>query len=42
MSKKIMVVDDSRIVQMQMQKILSDTEYEIVACCQNGEDALDM
>ena len=37
MSKKIMVVDDSRIVQMQMQKILSDTEYEIVACCQNGE-----
>ena len=33
MSKKIMVVDDSRIVQMQMQKILSDTEYEIVACC---------
>ena len=29
MSKKIMVVDDSRIVQMQMQKILSDTEYEL-------------
>lgn len=42
MSKKIMVVDDSRIVQLQLQKILSDTDYEIVACCQNGEDALEM
>ena len=36
MSKKVMVVDDSRIVQLQLQKILSDTEYEVVACCQSG------
>ena len=42
MSKRIMVVDDSRIVQLQLQKILSDTDYEVVACCQNGEDALEM
>ena len=42
MTKKIMVVDDSRIVQLNLQKILSDTEYEVVACCQNGEDALAM
>lgn len=42
MSKRIMVVDDSRIVQLQLQKILSDTDYQVVACCQNGEDALEM
>ncbi len=41
MSKKVMVVDDSRIVQLQLQKILSDTEYEVVACCQSGEEALE-
>ena len=40
MSKKIMIVDDSRIAQMQLQKALSDSEYEVVACCQNGEDAV--
>ena len=40
MSKKVMVVDDSRIVQLQMQKLLADTDYKIVACCQSGEDAL--
>ena len=40
MSKRIMVVDDSRIVQLQMQKILSDSDYQVVACCQSGEDAL--
>lgn len=40
MSKKIMVVDDSRIAQLQLQEILAGTEYEVVACCQNGEDAL--
>lgn len=41
MPKKIMVVDDSRIVQLQLQKILSGTEYEVIACCQSGEDALE-
>ncbi len=41
MSKKVMVVDDSRIVQLQLQKILSDTEYQVVACCQSGEEALE-
>lgn len=40
MSKKVMVVDDSRIVQLQLQKILSDTEYQVVACCQSGEEAI--
>lgn len=40
MSKKVMIVDDSRIAQLQLQEILAGTEYEVVACCQNGEDAL--
>ena len=40
MSKKIMVVDDSRIAQLQLQQILSDSEYEVVGCCQSGEEAL--
>ena len=39
MAKKVMVVDDSRIVQLQLQNILSDTDYQVIACCQNGEDA---
>ena len=42
MSKKIMVVDDSRIAQLQLQEMLSGTDYEVVACCQNGEDALSL
>ena len=42
MSKKVMIVDDSRIVQLQLQKILADTDYEVAACCQSGEDALEM
>lgn len=41
-SKRIMIVDDSRIAQLQLQKILTDTEYEVVTCCQSGEDALKM
>ncbi len=40
MSKKIMVVDDSRVVQLQLQKALSDSEYEVVSCCQSGEEAV--
>lgn len=42
MSKKIMVVDDSRIAQLQLQEMLAGTDYEVVACCQSGECALDM
>ena len=40
MAKKIMVVDDSRIAQLQLQEILAGTEYEVVACCQSGEEAI--
>ena len=41
MSKKIMVVDDSRMVQLQLQKVLSGTDYQVVACCQSGEEAVE-
>lgn len=40
MAKKIMIVDDSRIAQLQLQEILAEAGYEVAACCQNGEDAL--
>ena len=40
MSKKLMVVDDSRIAQLQLQEALSGTEYEVISCCQNGEEAI--
>lgn len=40
MKKKIMVVDDSRMLLLQLQKILEDSEYEIVAYCQDGESAI--
>lgn len=41
MSKRIMVVDDSRIAQMQLEKVLPGTEYEVAACCQTAEEALE-
>lgn len=40
MSKRIMIVDDSRIAQVQLKKALSGSAYEVVVCCQNGEDAV--
>ncbi len=40
MVKRLMVVDDSRVVHLQLAKMLQDTEYEIVAYCQDGETAV--
>lgn len=40
MGKRVMVVDDSMLVQFQIQNILSGSGYEIVACCWTGEEAL--
>lgn len=42
MAKRIMVVDDSRVVQLKMEKILTGTDYQVVACCQSGEEALEL
>ena len=33
MSKRIMVVDDSRLVRVQMEDALAGTEYEVAAYC---------
>lgn len=38
--KKIMVVDDSRVVQIQLSKILEGTDFEIAAYCRTGEEAI--
>lgn len=38
--KKIMVVDDSRVVQIQLSKILEGTNFEIAAYCRSGEEAI--
>lgn len=35
-----MVVDDSRMVHLQMHKLLENTEYEIAGYCQDGEEAI--
>ena len=40
MSKRIMVVDDSRLVRVQMEDALAGTEYEVAAYCRSGEDAI--
>ena len=38
---KIMIVDDSRVVHLEMKKMLADTEVEIVGFCRDGEEALE-
>jgi len=41
MSKKIMIVDDSRVVYAEMVKMLDGSEIEIVGFCRSGEEALE-
>ncbi|MCI9120428.1 MAG: response regulator [Oscillibacter sp.] len=36
-----MVVDDSRMVFLQIEALLADSDYEIVAYCQDGNEALE-
>ena len=38
--RRIMVVDDSRVVYAEMNKMLQDTEFEIAAYCRSGEEAI--
>lgn len=40
MGKRLMIVDDSRVAEMQMEKLLEGTGYEVAAFCQNGEEAI--
>lgn len=41
MGKKIMVVDDSRVLKLQLMKVLEGSDYEVVCYCQSGEEALE-
>lgn len=42
MAKRIMVVDDSKMIYMQLKNLLSDSEeFEVAAYCRNGEEALE-
>ena len=41
MGKRIMVVDDSRMVKLRMEDLLADTEHEIAAYCRSGEEAVE-
>lgn len=38
---KLMVVDDSRVVYAEMQKLLVGSEFDIAAFCRSGEAALE-
>ena len=40
MAKRVMVVDDSRIQEVQIRKMLEGSGYEVVCYCRSGEDAL--
>lgn len=41
-TKKVIVVDDARMMRMVISQILkTDSRYEIVAYCENGQQALD-
>lgn len=40
-TQRIMVVDDSRVVYTEMCKMLQGTEFEIVAFCRSGEEAME-
>jgi len=35
-----MIVDDSRVMELQMENLLKDTGYEIAAYCRNGPEAI--
>ena len=41
MAKRVMVVDDSRIQEVQMRKLLEETDYEVACYCSSGEQALE-
>ena len=40
MAKRVMVVDDSRMICMQMKNLLQGTDYEVAAYCRDGEEAV--
>ncbi len=41
MSRRIMIVDDSRLVRVQLEDVLKGTDYEVAAYCRSGEEAIE-
>ena len=41
MAKRIMVVDDSRVIRAEMEKMLEGSDMEICEFCRSGEEALE-
>ena len=41
MSKRVMIVDDSRLVRVQLEDVLKGADYEVAAYCRSGEDAIE-
>ena len=41
MSKRVMIVDDSRLVRVQLEDVLKGTDYEVAAYCRSGEDVIE-
>ena len=39
--KRLMVIDDSRMMELQIQKLLEGSEFEVAAYCENGEEAIE-
>lgn len=42
MANRVMVVDDSRIQEMQIRNMLEGTGYEVAHYCRSGEEALEV
>lgn len=40
MPHRILIVDDSRVVEKEMRRMLADTEYEVAGFCRSGEEAI--
>ena len=40
MKKQVMVVDDSRIMELNIRRLLEGSDYEMAAYCENGEEAI--
>ena len=41
MAKRVMVVDDSRVIHLQIQQLLKDSDFEVAVCCRDGESAIE-
>jgi len=41
MAYKVMIVDDSRVMELQMENLLKGTDYEVAGYCRNGLEAIE-